>query len=163
MSDRTYTWFAIPLSALTPERFLALAKITATAAHVLSALLAETPQPDPALGQDDLVTRLVDGVPCLVWEDIESDRGGWDDEEALQCAAIPYLHRHNAGAEYGPGLAAFDTVTHAAIRADADGYPIAGLNVTDTGIEVDPEDIADAAVYGRIRAAVLRGRPAAQP
>lgn len=163
MSDRTYTWFAIPLEALTPERRLALTRITATAVSVLTAILAETPQRDPALGQDDLAVRLVDGVPCLVWEDIESDRGGWDDEEALQCAAIPYLHRHNAGDEYGAGLTAFDTVTHAAVRADADGYPIAGLCVTATGVEVDPEECADAATYGRIRAAVLRGRSAAKP
>lgn len=164
MADRTYCYFIFPIKTLgEPSARAALCRIFTIFPEVLARELAEQPLPDAALGQDDRAVRMVDGVPCLVCEDIEADRGGWDYEDDLQDVGIPYLHRHNAGQEYGPERSVFVASQHVAIRCDANGDPIAGLQMVDGHAVADPEELADLETYVRLKALLLGAGTQAMP
>lgn len=151
MSDRTYTWFAVPVTAVTPA---VLTLFSLTLAD-WTALAATTPESDDATGQDGISLRLVDGVPCLVREDTDANYGGSAIEAALTAAGVPYLQRNNAGIEYGPSRTVHLAGRHQLIRTDPDGEPIAGLRLVDGVAVVDDAELRDLEAYHRLRQQVL--------
>lgn len=142
MGDRCYTRFSIPLSALTTtQRRRATAAVLGVSDEEIAAVCAEdptanTPVADYANGTH---ARLVDGVPCLVFEDDECNYGGSFIEDDLRAARIPFLRFHLAGSEYGPGRAAFAGRGQMEwIDCDSDRNPLIRVDVINGTAVIDP-------------------------
>jgi hypothetical protein len=98
---------------------------------------------------------VVDGRPCLVYEDPNCNYGGSFIESELSETGVPFLSVNAAGDEYGPAATAFlpgDTET---IRLDHDLSPIVGVGRIDGRLTVDPKEFAEVERYLELRAAVL--------
>ena len=72
MGDRTYVWLAIPVTALAMAGAnYFLVTLFNSSNTLLDNVLAFGPEEEESIGADGFTVRLVDGVPCLVWEDLE--------------------------------------------------------------------------------------------
>lgn len=142
MGDRCYTRFSIPLTALaTAKRCRAVATALGLSAEEIAAVCAEDPTANtPEMDySNDTHLRLVDGVPCLVWEDDECNYGGSFIEDELCAARIPFLRFHLAGDEYGPGRAAYTGRGQLQwIDCDSDKNPLIRVDVRDGTAVIDP-------------------------
>ena len=156
MGDRTYVWLAIPVTALAmagANDFLV--KLFNGSKAKLDAVLAFGPEEEESIGEDGFTVRLVDAVPCLIWEDLECNYGGNIYEEELRAFGLPYLHYNRAGKHYGPRRSASRGNRHATVRCDHHGDPIASVGMVDGRAVACVEDLADLETYARLRADVL--------
>lgn len=160
MGDRCYTRFSIPLSALTTvQRRRATAAALGLSAEEITAICAEDPTVNTPVADysNDTHLRLVDGVPCLVWEDDDCNFGGWYIEEDLRASRIPFLRFHLAGSEYGPGRAAFTGRGQLQwIDCDSDKNPLIRVDVRDGTAAIDPDALDDINRLLAAERAVLR-------
>ena len=156
MGDRTYARFSIPLSVLSdPSRAEAVREaFRLTTAEFQQAVLAD-PAPDEAAGYEGTTTRLVDGRPCLVFENPDCAYGGVHIEQALTQARVPFLQVNGAGDEYGPTATAWLPSDTETIRLDHDLHPVVGVGIVDGRITLDQGEIHDVEHYHQVRRAVL--------
>lgn len=145
MGDRCYTRFSIPLSALTTSKCRrAVAAALGLSAEEITAVCAEdaTANMPVADYSNDTHLRLVDDVPCLVWEDDECNYGGSLIEDELCAARIPFVRFHLAGDEYGPGRAAYTGRGQLQwIDCDSDKNPLIRVDVRDGFAVIAPDAI----------------------
>lgn len=156
MSDRAYTRFSIPFALLSdPARISAVGRIFDYSTEDLAVILAEPVEQEPWAGFDDCSLRLVNGCPCLVWEDADCNYGGADYEDDLIAAGIPYLLAHGAGDEYGAGCTVFDGTTSESTGADSSLHAVVGIVWKDGRGVVDPQEVAEFERFAQLRATVL--------
>ena len=156
MSDRAYTRFIIPMSVLADD-FMTEAIRSAFGIPLpefQAAILAD-PKPDESDGYDNFAVRLVDGRPCLVFEESDCNSGGASIEDELCAAHIPFIQMNDAGDEYGPTSTVYDGEKSEVIRLDHDLAPVVGVGLIAGRVVVDPGEMADFEHYQELRAAVL--------
>ena len=165
MGDRTYVWFAVPAHVQpTADQCAAIARTFRLSLSALEEVLRQPPDPDEAGFANQAKLRLVQGCPCLVWEDDQSNHGGAEEETLLQEARIPYLRRNLAGCQYGPTRTAFDGRKEPiTIRCDAEGEPIVAVEIRQSRLSIHRAEYADIRRYVRLRDRLLtdprRDRP----
>ena len=157
MGDRTYVWFAAPAHVQpTADQCAILAQTFRLSMSALEEILRQPPDPDEAGFANEAKLRLVQGCPCLVWEDDQSDHGGAYEENLLQEAGVPYLRRNLTGCQYGPSRTAFvganEPIT---IRCDAEGEPVVAVEVRQGRLSIHRGEYADIRRYVRIRDRLL--------
>jgi hypothetical protein len=156
MSDHTYTRFTVPLSVLADAT---LSEVVRTAFGLstaeFQAAILTNPEPDEAAGYEGTTVRLVDGRPCLVYEDPDCDCGGSEIAADLSAAGVPYLQAHATGDEYGPTATAWLPGDSETIRLSHDLAPVIGIGVIDGRVALDQQEIRDFERYQQIRRAVL--------
>lgn len=156
MSDRAYTRFTVPMSVLADA---AKAEAVCSAFGFSTAIFQTTvlsdPLPDEASGHNGFAVRLVDGRPCLVYEEEDSNYGGSEIEQDLVAAGVPFIQFNAAGDEYGPSSTVFDGDASEVIRLDHDLAPVVGIGSVNGRITVDAQEVADYERYLRLRQAVL--------
>jgi hypothetical protein len=157
MSDRTYTRFTIPLSALREESAVTPAlRILGIPHDQWRTLQAATPTEGEAAGHDCIAIRVIDDARCLVVEDGDENYGGIATEDALIEAGIPFIQVNGAGDEYGPTSTVFDGTNSETIRIDHGFEPVVAAGMLNGHICADPGELADLARYLGIRHNVLR-------
>lgn len=161
MGDRTYARFSIPLAALTTtERRRAVAAAFGVSLRKLTAICQQDPAAnEPTAGYgNETALRLVQGVPCVVFEDDDANYGGSYTEDDLQSAEVPFLRFHLAGGSYGPGRAAYTGRGQMEwTDCDCDANPFIRADVVNGAAVFDPNAVA---AINRLLAAertVLRG------
>lgn len=156
MSDRTYTRFSVPLSILADK---AMTEVVRTAFGIpllrFQAAFLANPALDEAAGHDSFTVRLVDGRPCLVYEEEDANYGGASIEDDLCAAHVPFIQVNGAGVEYGPTSTVYDGETSEVIRLDHRLDPIVGIGLRDGQVVVDPGEVTDFERYLRLRQTVL--------
>jgi hypothetical protein len=156
MSDRTYTRFTIPLSILAdPARSVAVRCIFGLTTTEFQRIILAQPETDEAAGYEGTTVRLVDGRPCLVYEDPNCNYGGTHIEDELTKAGIPFLQVNGAGSEYGPTATVFDGQDTETIRLDHDLDPVVGIGRKDGVVVADPGEVADFLRYDCLRSRTL--------
>lgn len=156
MSDRTYTRFTIPLSVLAnPAKAEAVRSALDFSTADFQSILLSDPLPEEASGHEGFAVRLVDGRPCLVYEEEDCNYAGTETEDALIAADIPFIQVNGTGDEYGPSSTVFDGDTSEVIRLSHDLEPVVGIGVVDGRVTVDAQEVADYERYLTLRAAVL--------
>lgn len=160
MGDHCYTRVSIPLSALTTaQRRRATAAALGLSMKEIAAVCAEDPTANTPVADhaNDTHARLVDGVPCLVFEKDECYYGGSLIEDELQAAHIPFLRFHLAGSEYGPGRAAFTGRGPMEwIDCDSDANPLIRVDVINGTAAIDPGALESVNALLAAERAVLR-------
>lgn len=156
MGDPTYTRFSVPLSVLADVTCTEVVRraFELTTPEFQAIILAE-PAADEAAGYEGVTVRLVDGRPCLVYEDPDCNYGGSEIEQALANAGVPYLQANATGHEYGPSATAFIPGDSETIRLSHDLAPVIGIGVIDGRITLDQQEVRDFEHYQQIRRAVL--------
>ncbi len=143
MGDCTYVRFTIPLAYIvTVQHRRTLAPVLGMTVDELDPILLQDPaDAEPVAGYaNETAVRMVEGVPCLVWEDDQTNYGGTDIEDELQETKIPFLRFHLAGGDYGPGKAAFTGFGDLHwIDCDGNGHPVARVTVTNGHATSDPD------------------------
>jgi hypothetical protein len=119
-----------------------------------AAILAD-PKTDESDGYDSFAVRLVDGRPCLVFEESDCNYGGASIEDELCAAHIPFIQSNDAGDEYGATSTVYDGEKSEVIRLDHDLAPVVGVGLVAGRVVVDPGEIADFEHYQNLRNAVL--------
>jgi hypothetical protein len=156
MSDRAYTRFTIPMSVLAdPARSEAVRCIFGLTTTEFQRIILAQPETDEAAGYEGTTVRLVDGRPCLVYEDPNCNYGGTHTEQALIRAGVPFLQVNAAGDEYGSTATAWLTSDTETIRLDHDLAPVVGIGMVDGQITLDQLEIRDFEHYQQVRQAVL--------
>ena len=156
MSDRAYTRFSVPLSVLADAgKTEAVRTAFGTPLPEFQRVLLSEPVSDEAAGHDSFAVRLVDGRPCLVYEEEDCNYGGAAIVDELSGALIPFIQVNSTGDEYGPTSTAFDGQASEIIRVDHNLVPVVGIGLVNGSVMIDPGEIADFERYNQIRAAVL--------
>jgi hypothetical protein len=143
MGDSARTIFTIPAYACTAERRDQLSQILFISRSRLDDLLRQPPAPDPEAGGDSLSMRLVQRVPCLIWERDEAEDGGIALEDCLIAASVPLIRENAVTRDYMASRTVSDGTTTIEIRLDHGGCPIIGVSVRDGRVIVDTEELAD--------------------
>ncbi len=156
MGDRTYTRFTVPLSVLADAT---LSEVVRTAFDLSTAefqtVILSDPAPDEAADYEGATVRLVDGRPCLVYEDPDCAWGGSEIEQSLVSAGVPYLQANATGHEYGPSATAFLPGDSETIRVSHDLAPVIGIGVIGGRVTLDQQEVREFEHYQQIRRGVL--------
>lgn len=142
MGDRAPTTFMFPISVLSDP----LARLILP--EVFHRALPLDPRPDTSegFGRDTW-----QGHAVVVHHDPCAHNGGWEAEQGLITAGLPFVRYNAAGADYGPSVTAYDGTHSIECSADRDGYPV--VAVEEHGI--DPQALADAQAFHGLRRSIL--------
>ncbi len=155
MSDRAYTRFSIPMSALADaNKTEAIRRAFGIPLPEFQHIILSTPSPLEAAGHDSFAIRFIDGRPFLVWEDEDCNYGGAAIEDDLCTAHIPFIQVNGAGDEYGPTSTVYDGEASEVIRLGHDLAPVVGIGRIAGRVTVDPGEVADYERYIKLWAAV---------
>lgn len=145
--SRCYVRFSIPLTAIDS---IQCRRILAPALGLVVDDIEPAVTQDPSLNtplagyENGVALRLVEGTPCLVFEDDQANFGGSLIEDELQAAGIPFLRFHLAGGSYGPGRAAFTGSGDVHwVDCDGEGHPLIRVDLIDGKAAIDPEALND--------------------
>ncbi len=165
MNNHTYLCITISLSALdTAAMVSAVGTACRLSTAALQRILTSAPCPEASSGEDGCAVRLMDGRPCLVYEDTAATSAGAPIEEALRAAQVPYLLVHGPAADFGASSTVCYGNTTEHMRLDFDLNPIVGI-VARTGDQcsiIDADEIDAVERHERLRR-ILLGLPIRRP